>query len=220
MFGFIGSIIGGVCSAISSVVSAVGSAIATTATALVKIAGATIDGVISVIKSVGVALGVVTPEDNLEELGDKAMNADKKVEDFEYVSDYIQYLKDEVAFDKANFDKLEDKDKLARKALGATIVTKGIEEKKDVSIPLEFWVEADKQKMTHKEINGVIDTFKDNNISNNFADFCQGKLDYKDEVKTGNLLVETYKQLEPNLSEEQIEAKVMGMEAISKGKGE
>ncbi|OQY39064.1 MAG: hypothetical protein B6229_04535 [Spirochaetaceae bacterium 4572_7] len=218
-FSAIGSFVSSVCSVVSSAVSAIGSAIVTGATKLLEIAGKGIEAVINTIRQVGVALGVIQPDEDLEKLGEKAMVADKKVEDFDYVSDYIQYLRDEVEVDKAKFDKLEDKDKLARKAIGATIVSKGIEEKKDTIIPMEFWVETTKQGMGQKEITGVIDMFKESSVENNFFDFCKGKLGFKEKVKTSNLLVEMYKELEPDLSNDDIENKIINMKNVSKEEG-
>ena len=88
------------------------------------------------IRKIGVALGVIEDDEDIDELGAKAMEADKKPEDFEYVSDYIQYLKDEVQLDREKSEKADDKTKAARKAVGATIVAKGIEEKKDTNIQI------------------------------------------------------------------------------------
>ena len=140
------------------------------------------------------------------------MEPDKKPEDFEYVSDYIQYLKDEVQLDREKFEKADDKTKAARKGVGATIVAKGIEEKKDTNIPMDFWVEAARHKMKSDEIDKVISMFKEEKMENNFGDYLKGNLDYKTETKTGNMLVKMYKDLEPNLSIEEIEEKIMSME--------
>lgn len=216
----ISSGISAVCSVVSSAVSSIGRAVSTCATKLIELAGNSLSKVVEAIKKVGVALGVIEPEVNIEELGAKAMEADKKPEDFEYISDYIQYLKDEVQLDKEKFEKAEKKDKFARKAVGAAIVSKGIEEKKGVNIPEDFWVEAARHKMKSEEIDKMIDMFKENKMDNNFADYCKGNLKYKDEVKTGNLLVKMYKELEPNLSIEEIEDKIMGMEGTSQKGGD
>jgi len=216
----VGSFVSSCVSAVSSAISSIGSAIVRGATKLIEIAGVSLEGVIETIKKVGVALGIIEPEENIEELGAKAMEAEKKPEDFEYVSDYIKYLKEEVQLDKEKFDKAEKKDKWARKAVGATIVSKGIEEKKGTNIPEEFWVEASRNKMKSEEIEKMIDIFKEEKIDNNFAEYCKGNLKYKDEVKTGNMLVKMYQELEPNLGIEEIEDKIMGMEAISQKGGD
>lgn len=218
-FSDLGSAISGfvssVCSVVKDTVSSIGRALVTGGVKLLELAGNTIESVCNTIRRVGVSLGIINENDDIDELGDKAMNADKKPEDFEYISEYIQYLKNEVAFDKESFKKLEDKDKLARKVVGATIVSKGIQEDKGINIPEEYWVEVDKQKMDKEEINGIIDMFKNNRIDNNFADFCKGKLDFNEEKKIGGLLVDMYKELEPSMSIEDIEDKIMNMETVS-----
>ncbi len=200
------------CSVVSSAVSNIGRALVSGAVKLLEISGKSFDLVCEVIKRIGVALGVIEDDEDIDELGAKAMEADKKPEDFEYVSDYIQYLKDEVQLDREKFEKANEKDKAARKAVGATIVAKGIEEKKDTNIPMDFWVEAARHKMKANEIDKVIEMFKEEKMENNFGDYLKGNLDYKTETKTGNMLVKMYKDLEPNLSIEEIEEKIMSME--------
>ncbi len=208
----VGNFVSSCCSVVSSAVSNIGKALVSGATKLLEISGKSFEIVCEVIKRIGVALGVIEEEEDIDELGAKAMDADKKPEDFEYVSDYIQYLKDEVQLDKEKFEKADEKTKAARKAVGATIVVKGIEEKKETNIPMDFWVEAARHKMKADEIDKVIGLFKEEKMDNNFGDYLKGNLDYKTETKTGNMLVKMYKELEPNLSIEEIEEKIMSME--------
>ncbi len=208
----VSSFVSSCCSVVSNAVSNIGKALVTGATKLLELAGKGLSEVCELIRKIGVALGVIEDDEDIDELGAKAMEADKKPEDFEYVSDYIQYLKDEVQLDREKFEKADDKTKAARKAVGATIVAKGIEEKKDTNIPMDFWVEAARHKMKSDEIDKVISMFKEEKMENNFGDYLKGNLDYKTETKIGNMLVKMYKDLEPNLSIEEIEEKIMSME--------
>lgn len=214
------SFVSSCCSVVASAVSSIGKALVGGATKLLEITGKSFDLVCEVIKKIGIALGVIEEDEDIEELGAKAMEADKKPEDFEYVSDYIQYLRDEVQLDREKFEKADEKTKAARKAVGATIVVKRIEEKKDTNIPIEFLVEAARHKMKSEEIYKVIDMFKEEKMENNFGDYLKGNLDYKSETKTGNMLVKMYKELEPNLSIEEIEEKIMNMENKTQKGGE
>ncbi len=213
MFGAIISVVSSAISVVSSVVSTVGKALVTGATKLLEIAGKHLDTIANVIETIGKILDIIAHDDNIDELGAKAMQSEKKPEDFDKISEYIDHLKNEIELDMDKFDNAKMEDKLARKAIGATIVSKGIEEKKDTSIPMEFWKEVAKQGMSNKEIDRTIDLFKENKEKNQFSEYMNGKLDYKDEVKVGGMIIEMYRKLEPNMTIEEIEDKIMKMEA-------
>ncbi|TOO18550.1 hypothetical protein CGH40_24990, partial [Vibrio parahaemolyticus] len=51
------------------------------------------------IKNVGISLGIIRPEDNMEELGEKAMLSEKTPEDFDSISEYIDHLRNDVVID-------------------------------------------------------------------------------------------------------------------------
>jgi len=205
--------IGAFISLVSSAVSTVGKALVTGATKLLEVAGKNLETIVNVIEIVGKVLDVIGQNENVDELGAKAMQSEKTPEDFDKISEYIEHLKNDVELDIDKFDNAKVEDKFARKAIGATIVSKGIEAKKDVLIPMEFWKEVTKQEMNSTEIDKTIDIFKNNNMENKFSEYMNGKLEYKDEVKVGKMIIEMYRELEPNMTIEQIEDKVMRMEA-------
>jgi len=212
MFGAIMSVISSVVSVVSSVVSTVGKALVTGATKLLEVAGNHLDAIVNVIETIGKILDVIGQDDKIDELGAKAIQSEKKPEDFDKISEYIKYLKNEIELDMDKFDNANMEDKLARKAIGATIVSKGIEETKETSIPMEFWREVTKQGMSNKEIDRTIDLFKESKEENKFSEYMNGELDFKDEVKVGKMIIEMYRELEPNMTIEQIEDKIMKME--------
>ena len=213
MFGAIMSVVSSVVSVVSSVVSTVGKAVVTGATKLLEVAGKHLDAIVNVIETIGKILDVIAQDDKIDELGAKAIESEKKPEDFDKISEYIEHLKNEIELDMDKFDNASIEDKLARKAIGATIVSKGIEEKKETTIPMEFWKEVSKQGMSNKEIDRTIDLFKESKEENKFSEYMNGELDFKDEVKVGKMIIEMYRELEPNMTIEQIEDKVMKMEA-------
>lgn len=213
MFGAIMSVVSSVVSVVSSVVSTVGKAVVTGATKLLEVAGKHLDTIVNVIETIGKILDIIAQDDKIDELGAKAIQSEKKPEDFDKISEYIEYLKNEIELDMDKFDNAKMEDKLARKAIGATIVSKGIEEKKETSIPMEFWKEVAKQGMSSKEIDRTIDLFKESKEENKFSEYMNGELDFKDEVKVGKMIIKMYQELEPNMTIEQIEDKIMKMEA-------
>lgn len=201
-------------SAVSVVTSAVSSVLSGAAVSLLKLAGPLLGPMGLAIQAVGALLGILKPNENIEELGAKAMEADKKPEDFDSNAEYIDYLRNEVTLDQEKFKKATEVEKAARTAVGASIVVKGIEENKGYKIPTIFWVKVAEQALKAKEIDALIDTFKEDKLDS-FVAYSEGKLGYKDEVKTGDKLVDMYSELEPNLSKEEIEAKVMKLEVAN-----
>jgi len=214
MFGAIINVVSSAISIASSVVSTVGKSLVTGATRLLEIAGKHLDTIANVIETIGKVLNVIAHEDNIDELGAKAIKSEKKPEDFNQISEYIEYLKNEIKLDMDKFDNVKMEDKLARKAIGATIISKGIEEKKDTSIPMEFWKEVAKQGMNNREIDSAIDLFKGHKEGNQFSEYMNGQLDYKNEVKVGRMIIEMYQKLDPKMSMMEIEDKIMKMEAL------
>ena len=213
LWGAVCSFVSSCVSAVSSAVEVVGKALVTGATKLLELAGDKLDEVTKVIEMIGKLIDVISADDNVDDLGARALQSDKKPEDFDSITEYIEHLKNDIELDKEAFEKADKKEQMVRKAVGGTIVAKSIESKLDTSVPMDFWVEVSKQKMQESEIMATIDTFKENKTDNNFSDYMNGKLDFKDEQKTGDLLVDMYKKLEPDMSIEEIEDKIMRMEA-------
>ena len=59
--------------------------------------------------------------DSPAELGDKALNAEKKPEDFETTSDYIKYLEKDIKLDREAFQNLTPEEKRTRELTGTEI---------------------------------------------------------------------------------------------------
>ena len=214
----VGSFCSSVVSSVVSAASSLGSALVSSASKLLDIAGKQLGPVAMIIQIVAALIGVLTKDDDVEELGAKAMQPEsKKPEDFDSNAEYIDYLREEVKLDKEKFDKAGDVEKAARTAVGSTIVAKGISEQKGFDIPLETWVAMAKLNLTDKaqEVDKLLETFKDGKLED-FAKYVDGKLDIKKEGEIGDDLVDMYKELESNTSIEEIEDKVMKMDVSGK----
>ena len=94
----------------------------------------------NIISVIGNLLGVKKEDENLEEIGAKAMKSDKKPENFDSYNDYIKHLRENIKLDKEEMENASKELKLARTAVGATVVSKGIEEKKEMEISVDTWV--------------------------------------------------------------------------------
>lgn len=208
------SMISGACSVIGSAIGSLGGTLAGAASGFLKVAAPWLGTVIQVIQIIAMLLDVIGPDNDIEELGAKAMQPDsKKPEEFDSNTEYITYLSNEVELDKEKFEEAGDVEKAARGAVGATIAVKGIEEKKGFDVPSEVWVQMAKTNLMDKanEIDKILDVFKDDKFDA-FIGYTKGDLDEKREFEVKNDFVEIYKELEPNATIEEIENKVMEME--------
>ena len=207
----ISGVISGVSSVINSAVSSLGSALSSFASGFLKIAGPYIGPVMQIVQAVAQILGILKPNEKPGELGDRAMRAEKQPEDFDTTAEYIDYLRNEVEFDKEEFDKLSDKDKMARSVVGTAILSKAISEKKEFDISRDTWVTLaklyDKGLLSKKDINEFLDEFKDSQIELN--EYVDNKLKGKEEIEFESQMAKAYQKLEPELSPEDIYEKVL-----------
>jgi hypothetical protein len=208
---FVGSCISGAISAVSSAIGSIGSALGKGALSVLGLNPTIIEAVIAVVQMVAQLLGVTKEDETPEELGDKAMRADQKLEDFDTTEKYMNYLREDVDFDREEFDKLSDEEKLARSAIGTAISMKGISEKKDVDISLDTWATMaklyDKDLLNKDNLDGFIDEFKDNQTDLN--GYVNKDIKGAKGVEVAGKMAEAYQKLEPELSTEAINDKVL-----------
>ena len=206
--------VGSTISSVGSVISSIGGSlgkVAGLAGNLLKVAGPYINTIMTVVQIVSQFLGILKQDETPEELGDKAMRADKQPEDFDTTQEYISYLREEVEFDKEEFDKLSDEEKLARSAVGTTISMKAINETKEFDVSLNTWKSIaklyDKGILSKEEgIDGVLDEFK--NDQEDLNGYVNKEIKGAKGVEVAGKLAEAYQKLEPELSTEEIEKKV------------
>jgi len=208
-------IIGALASAAVSFISSVGSAIgslAPMAKTMLELVGKHIGPIANIVSSIAQVMGIFKHGDAPEDLGRKATLSDQKPEDFDSTEAYIDHLRNEVHVDKEKIKNETDAEKLAYTALGASMAIKGIDEKKGFETPIGVWATFAKLGMENnaKEINALLDAFKED--ASKIQEYAEGKLDAKEEMKVGDQLAETYKEMNPTMSETDIEKKVMQME--------
>ena len=208
----LGGFIDSVCSGISRAVSKVGSAIAGVATSIASLGVELATKVGQTIRAVGERLGILSPEDKLEELGEKAMMSEKKPEDFDSFNDYINHLRYDVKVDHEKFSNLDRKDLMVRSTIGASITLKGVNERLGAIVSPEFLAIATKQDLAAKEIIATIETYKAKDLNlNDYSLYINDELSLDESGKHSSALVEAYQKLEPELSLQQIEDKIMGL---------
>ena len=219
LFSGIVSAVSAVTSFISTALPAVGPAIARFATTLVtklpelqlltKI-------LVGVIQGVAEAFGLIKENDTAEELGAKAVECDKKPEDFKSTEDYINYLRNEVQVDSDKLKNMSDVEKFACSSIGVAILSKGIEEKVGMFIPSDFWVEVGKQNIKADEVKAYIDAFKDNGFTElNMSDYLKGNLNVSENKQVSPIMESVLSKLNPELSQSEVKDKLFDMKLAS-----
>ena len=218
--GFFGSLWEGVksvaskaVSVVSSAVKKVGEVVVEGAKKFLEIEVEKLKIVQNILETIGEALGSIEPEEDLEEIGDKAMKAEKKPKDFDSVNNYIDYLRNEIHSSKEEVEKLLPEERLARLSIGAALTSKAIEEKKSLEIPVEFWKEAVNLGLSAKEIDEFLTKFKQAGVKpEEFLKYLKRELNINEEEKVESALVNAYKELEPQEDIKKIEEKILRMQ--------
>ena len=215
MFGLISLGIGAIKGAIglvSSLAGSVGNMLATGATKLLEFQAA-LEPITKTIDNVAIINKILTPKENLEELGDKVIKSNKKLEDFNSVNSYIDYLRHKIHSSKEELEKLSPEEILARLSIGAALTSKAIEEKKSLEIPVEFWKEAVNLGLSAKEIDKFLTKFKQTGVKpEEFLKYLKRELNTNEEEKVESALVDAYKELAPQKDIKQIEEEILRMQ--------
>lgn len=124
----LGSAISSGISAVCSTVSSIGSSLSSFAVSVGSVVLSAISTVANVIRAVGTALGVLKPHENMEDLGDRALQAADAGIQPENFSKYDEYLAEIRAFN-VNPDKSKSYTTQEKLLAGVGITCKGIEEK-------------------------------------------------------------------------------------------
>jgi hypothetical protein len=209
--------------------AAIGSALGVAATAITgfaKTLAATMS-TISMVDIFQIVVSVVTwlsrknevleENETTEELGAKAKQSEAKPDDFESTQAYIEHLRNNIILDKEKYDKLSAEEKLACQLVGIGIATKALSEKKGVEIPPEFLIEVGRQKMIGAEAEAYIDSFKTHNEHlNKFGGYLKNELNRAEDLQVSPILQDALKQLNPNISQSEIDKKLDAMKDIAR----
>ncbi|MDD7141048.1 hypothetical protein [Phascolarctobacterium succinatutens] len=120
-------------------------------------------------------------EEKPEEIGMKAEQADKKPEDFDSVSDYLEYLRNEVKLDPAKVEKLTPEERQKYQLVGLGLYIKDIEEKSGLKLDPDF-VKAipnlKNQGYEAADIANLMQSMKKNGVTDmkQYVDFMKGDL--------------------------------------------
>ncbi len=181
---------------------------------LLALAGEYLPKMADLVEAVGRSMSLVGAGEGIADLGRKAMAADRKPEDFDSQQAYIDYIRRQA--DPSIIEKETEAQRWANMVVGTLLVWKGVNEVKDAGIPLETWVALAKASVNEPEAIALIDGFK--GVYEQLNAYIEGRQSPSEELRTGDKLMEVYKKLYPELSDEEIEAKVMRLEVGESGK--
>ncbi|GAB3530081.1 hypothetical protein [Photobacterium alginatilyticum] len=198
--------------AVTRVATTVGPMIVKNASLLLEVASKSLPQIIKTIETVSAVINIIRPNETAEELGAKAMKADKKPEDFDEINAYIDYLREEVKVEKDELSE-ETVDVMARQAIGVSLMVKGVSEKIGAELTMPFLKTVSETRLDASVILEMIKLYSSNGLNMDDYDKYLGKaLSIEQLDKHSEVLVEAYQKANPTMSTEQAEDIVMGLE--------
>lgn len=222
MLGIIATLATTVVSIITSVTASVGPVIARMATAIathlpeIEKAIGIIGKICEVIGSIAQLLGILQPEEEVDEVGAKAMQEGVKSRtDFESTQAYIEYLRKEVELDRELFNQMDDEKKIACAVLGTAITTEALSEKLEIHISPEFIESLEKEKMSPSEIKSCMETFSEKGLKK--LDLLTGYIEGNDlkgkEVEVDIAIAEAIQKAHVEYNEQDVTKRMLEISA-------
>ena len=207
-----GAVVAGL-STIGGVAVSAGVAISAFAKMAVAVIATRIPDIVRVLKAIEAASAVIQfisemlgkkMEDDPEELGYKAMHAEKKKEDFDDIDEYIDYLNNEIQIDKEEMKKMTPEEKAACQVVGSAIQCVSISKELGINIEPENYADigliASNEKIQSylgnteemsRNILKLITALKEYGVFDlkEVDDYLNNKGDFDQRTKTGEALM-------------------------------
>ncbi|EGR1275325.1 TPA: hypothetical protein N2903_004238 [Vibrio parahaemolyticus] len=194
---------------ITKIASSIGPMIAKYAPMVIEIVGKNLPKVVNTVEAISLVADVLKPNERADELGAKAMAAEKTPEDFEQINDYIDYLRNDVEIDEENLS-TDAVDVITRQAVGVAITAKGIAQTLEADVSIPFLNAISQLEIDPKVAIALVKSYEASSIS---ADDVQKYLDYSLNVEDIHLhrevFVSAYQVTNPDMSFEEAEDAVM-----------
>lgn len=175
--------------------------------------------IVTVIGEIADILGVKEGE-SPQEIGIMAEEAEKqgiKPENFDSYQEYINCIRKEIEIDKSKLGNLSIENKIKYGVVGSAILVKGIEEKEKIEIPAEFISEIGRQNLSIEETRQYIKEFKSENLQlKDFTNYLKGTVEDKLYEKVGNVIEASIRALNPDISEQDLDRKIINMENVAR----
>ncbi|WP_217542983.1 hypothetical protein [Vibrio metschnikovii] len=197
--------------AISKMATTVGPMIAKYAPIVLETLEKNLPRVIQTIEALSLAANVLRPNEQVEELGAKAMAADKTPEDFARINDYIDYLRNEVEVDSQALSQ-DPLDSTIRHAIGAAIALKGVGEIVGTEISLPFLKTISQLGLEPQLILTIVQAYAQSGLSaDEVEQYLNDQLSIAQSQQHSEVLVTAYQVADPQLDRQQAEDAVMNL---------
>ncbi len=205
------AIMSSVLATITKVAVTIGPMLVKHAALLLEVGGKYLPQIIKTIETVSTVLNLISPDERAEELGEKAMQADKKPEDFDDINAYINYLRDHVSIDKTTLSN-EKIDVMTRQAIGASLLVKGVSETLGTELTLPFIKTVSQLGLDANVIIEVVKAYSTAGLNlDDYENYITEKLPTDQLDKHSDVLITVYQKADPSLSLEQAEDLVMDL---------
>ena len=168
------------------------------AVSIAKVVFPVVAKVVSVAQAVFSVLGIFKPNESVEEMGDRGIQADESGIDrskFENHEEYMEALRD-FDLDPERSEEISSEEK---QAMGVAVGTQGVAEKYDIKIDGETWVCVAKSPdyFTPDRITALVEKGVD---MKTVTDYFQDKLGPTQSVNVEKALMEVDRKIEPELT--------------------
>lgn len=212
------AIIGG---ALSTAATVIGSALSTAASFLMtklpvvlENAAICVNAISLVLTKVGEILNIAPENEKPEELGAKIFQEGTRPKEVEEsTQEYLDYLRNEVQFDKSKFEEMSKEEKLNCEVLGDTMIAKSIEEKTGVEISADFLLAIPKVNLQYHMFIELIKAFSSVRVAslNEFTRYLSNNMSENEAKVIGVAIKGAIKEVYPEMSQEDIRDEIIKM---------
>lgn len=198
-----------VIAAITKVASTLGPMVAKYAPIVMKTIGGNLPTVLKTIESISLASDVLKTNDRAEDLGAKAISAEKKPEDFEQINDYINYLRSDVEVNESTLS-TDPVDVAVRQSVGAAIVIKALGNELGADISLPFLNKISELGVESNVVLEIIKSYEKSGVNTGDVEaYIESELTLDEAKQHSECLLYAYQSAHPLMTSEEVEQAVM-----------
>ncbi|BDR21443.1 hypothetical protein J4H72_20080 [Vibrio alginolyticus] len=196
---------------ITKIASSIGPMIAKYAPMVIEVVGKNLPKVVNTVEAISLVADVLKPNERADELGAKAMAAEKTPEDFEQINDYIDYLRNDVIIDEENLS-TDAVDVITRQAVGVAIAVKGMEQALEADVSIPFLNAISELDIDPTVVIALVKSYESSGLnSDDVQKYLGNSLSIEDTHRHSNVFVNAYQTANPTMSVEEAEDAVMDL---------
>lgn len=212
-FSSIGSFFSGVASKVGSFISSVGGSLGTVCKALSPYISVVLKSLGTIIDNLSKVFGLVNEKENIEEFGLKAEYSNKKPENYDSYSAYINDVEKVELTPEQKLKLNNPEEKAKARVIGTAILIEGLSEKVGVDLPIGFWVGLAKSGLSVVEIKSVLDIVSKIQKAPDLERYLNNNLEVGDMKLADSVLEKGIKNLNENISDKELDTKFEQMKS-------